>query len=252
MKNFIKILLALLLLFKSVSYSYGQDLTKQQLQAMVDNMLLYKNYHVNIKKLVPAVNGVFAVVLEMPYREFPSIVLMNRDTLGHKWVRVFECLNPGIQNTPSGLEDWHTKGVALDFLIDKVTKVYSFNSEKVKSLVESSFDVKGEVIIPYEKFIHTNTAANANDFIPYTIDKTKYFDFAISLFGETYRNYPAKQCLNYDSPSVNDCKLEQKGGVYTLTVKTSNGQLWLYTFKGIDPQNRYLIDKEITVSKIAK
>ena len=61
MKNIIKILLVIILLFKSVSLCQAQDFGRPQLQAMVDNMLLYRNYHVNIKKLVPAVNGVLVV-----------------------------------------------------------------------------------------------------------------------------------------------------------------------------------------------
>src|SRR6201996_8636488 len=116
--------------------------------------------------MVPSVTGVLVVALEMPYRLFPSTVIINKDTLTHRWTRVFECLSPGIQNTPSGLTDWHTKGMALDFFINKTMRNYDFNNEKVKAQVESSFDVKGEVIIPYQNFIHTNTAPNAVDFIP--------------------------------------------------------------------------------------
>ena len=215
-------------------------------------MLISKNYHVNIKKIPPPVNGIFVVVVGLPYREFPSVIILNRDTQMHRWERVFECLSPGIQNTSSGILDFHTKGIAADFALDKLTKNYVFGSEKVRKLVESSFDIKGEIIIPYQKFIHMQTADNANtaDISPYTIDKTKYFDLANLLFDNVYRTYPIKQCLKYDTPLILDCKLEQKGNLYIITVKTDNNQLWVYTFKGVDAQNRYLIDKQITVSKI--
>jgi hypothetical protein len=119
MKRIIKILLAIILITKSISYCYGQELNKQQIQTLVDNMLISKNYHVNMKKIPPAVNGIRVVVVGLPYREFPSIIILNRDTQMHRWERVFECLSPGIQNTPSGILDFHTKGIAADFTLDK-------------------------------------------------------------------------------------------------------------------------------------
>jgi hypothetical protein len=240
-----------ILTIKSTSFCFGQELTKQQIQMVANNLLISKKYHVKIKKVLPPINGVDVVLLDIPYREFPSIVILTKDKSDDKWNRVFECLSPGIQEKPSGLLDWHTVKVGVDFMIDGM-KTYDFKNEKVRAMVESSIKIKGGVIIPYQNFIHmhTSNSPNSPDFVPYTIDKTQYFDLANLLFDDRYKDYPNGTCTMFDTPAIIECEFIFENNHYVIKATTDTKQIWTYTFEGIDEQNRYLIDKKVTVKKL--
>jgi len=165
-------LVTIFTLFIIIPWSKAQDLSNGQLQSMANSLLIAKKYHVHIKKVLPQINGIQVIVLDMPYREFPGIILINKDKATGKWKRVFECLSPGIQNKSSGLLDWHVKGEGVDFMINGVT-TYNFADPQIKTIVETTIKKDGPVLIPYQSFIHMNTAGIANlpEFAPYTLIK---------------------------------------------------------------------------------
>jgi len=229
--------------------NYAQDLNNEQIKSIAGHLLISKNFNVHVKKALPVINGIQVVVLDMPYREFPSLIIINKDKSTGKWVRVFECLSPGIQDKPSGLLDWHTKGDGVDFMLDNMPAC-TFADKKIKTVVETSVKKDGVVIIPYQYFIHMNTTENAPaGFSPYTIDKTQYFDFANILCDSIYKKYPLKDCTMYDTPGIKDCEFKFENKLYTIKVTTDSDQVWIYTFEGIDAQNRYLLNKKTTVNK---
>ncbi|MGZ3813215.1 MAG: hypothetical protein ACXVB0_00410 [Mucilaginibacter sp.] len=232
-----------------VPYAYSQNLNNEQIQSIANKLLISNKYKVHIKKVLPIVNDIQVVVLDLPYREFPGIILISKNKATGKWERTFECLSPGIQDKPSGLLDWHTKGEGVDFMIDNV-KIYSFEDKKIKAVVETSIKKDGPVVIPYQYFIHMNTASsNPPGYAPYTIDKTQYFDLANILFDDLYKGYPQKECTMFDTPAIQDCEFTFNNNSYTITATTSSNQVWTYTFEGIDGQNRYLLNKKIAVRK---
>ena len=53
----------------------------------------------------------------------------------------------------------------------------------------------------------------------------------------------------FDTPGIKDCEFNFAGNLYTIKAITELNQVWTYTFEGIDAQNRYLINKIITVKK---
>lgn len=230
--------------------SNAQQFDTKIVQGFADNLLTAKGFNAKISKTLPMIDDLGVVVLEQPYREFPSIILIKKDSQSNKWIRVFECLSPGIQDNPSGLLDWHTKGCGVDFEVNK-DSIYSFHGKIVTSLIESSLDKKGGVIIAYQNFIHMNTSDSTEkkSFDPYTIDKTKYYDFANDLLEDRYKGYPSKECIMFDSPKVADCSFKKENGLYKITAFTNNNQVWVYTFGGVDSNSKYLIDKKIEVKK---
>jgi len=140
---------------------------------------------------------------------------------------------------------------SLYFLSDNSDSIYSFHSKIITSLIESSLDKKGGVIIAYQNFIHMNTSDSIEEksFEPYTIDKTKYYEFANDLLDFRNKGYPLKECVMFDSPKVSDCSFKKENGLYKITAFTNNKQVWIYTFEGVDLNYKYLIDKKIEVKK---
>jgi hypothetical protein len=240
-------LLILLMFFSSCSHS--QELKINEIQNIANEILISKNFHVNINTVLPIIDEIQVVVLDLPYREFPSIILITKDSKTNKWKRIFECLSPGIQDNPSGLLDWHVKGSGVDFQTDSIT-IYSFHSRVVTNFVESIIKDKGGVIIPYQNFIHMHTADSlkSTTFSPYTIDKTCYYDFANILMENKYKNYQANDCMMFDSPKILKCSFTKVNNKYSIRAITNNSQIWLYTFDGIDSNYMYLLNKKIEVT----
>lgn len=230
--------------------SNSQQLDLKIIQGFADGLVISKEFTAKVSKTLPIIDDLQVVVLEQSYREFPSIILIKKDSKSSKWIRVFECLSPGIQDNPSGLLDWHTIGCGVDFEVNN-DSIYLFHSKVVTSLIESSIDIKGGVIIAYQNFIHINTSDSTKQksFEPYTIDKTQYYDFANDLMDNRFKGYPPKECIMFDSPKIVDCSFQKENGLYKITASTNNKQIWIYTFKGIDSDFRYLIDKKIEVKK---
>lgn len=246
MKRFI-----LAAIFLSSISSYGQDLTKDQIQHLADTMLMLPSYKIKIKKILPVVNNVQVVVVELPYKEFPSVILFSKNPTTNKWSRVFEGLSPGIQESSSGdLYDWHKVSPSLgkDFATSDTAN--NFYGERVKQLVESVSVGKG-ILIPYQSFFHLHTISDpkSQSFVPYTIDKTKYRNFGNQLFKNRYDAYPKRDCGMYNSPSIEDVNFEFKDNKYVLVAKTDNKQQWTYTFDKVDSEGKFLENKTIAVEK---
>jgi hypothetical protein len=53
----------------------------------------------------------------------------------------------------------------------------------------------------------------------------------------------------FDTPVINDCSFSFTNNLYKIVATTSNGQVWTYSFSGIDPDGKYLINKKINVNK---
>ncbi|WP_429377548.1 hypothetical protein [Mucilaginibacter sp. UYCu711] len=229
-----------------ISSAFAQGITPEQAQNFANKLLISKKYKATVKKVLPPINNIQVLLLSVPYREYPSVIILNKTPAG--WIRLFECLAPGIQDKPSGLLDWHTKGLGVDFSFDKESEL-GFNDKKIKTIVESALKKAGAVVIPYYGFIHMNTAEekDATQFTPYTIDKTNYLIFANSLFENNYNTYKQSECMMFDTPQVIDCDFTLSGSSYIIKAITANHQTWIYTFDSIDSQNRYLVNKKIFV-----
>jgi len=106
-------------LFTLNSCSNSQQLDTNIIQGIANNLLIAKGFNAKVSKTLPIIDDLEVVVLEQSYREFPSIILIKKDSKSNKWIRVFECLSPGIQDNPSGLLDWHTKGCGIDFEVNE-------------------------------------------------------------------------------------------------------------------------------------
>lgn len=107
---------------------------------------------------------------------------------------------------------------------------------------------RSSILIPYQHFLHMQTLDSVQAFTPYTIDKTHYYDFAITLFGELYKGYSKDECMMFDSPNVDHIEFAYLNDNYEIVAVTSNQQVWTYTFKSVDNENKYLVDKHITVA----
>jgi len=189
----------------------------------------------------------FCVVsLIPPYREFPNIIIFKLDK-EDKWKRIFECLSVGIQDNRSDFLDLHTIGRALDTGEDN--QIYDFNSKKIRDLIKISQTTDG-IIIPYQHFFHTHFLTEKGEKEFYTIDKTQYFDLAREIVGKQYEKYPKNQCTMYDTPKIKDIELSYQGSVYEINAMTDNGQLWKITFKDVDEEYKFLLEKTIE-AKIA-
>jgi len=225
---------------------YSQGLSLNEVQKAADQMIISKGFDVSVKELFPSINDLQIAVLKMPYREFPSIIIFKKNPTANKWIRIFESLSPGIQDQQSKLLDWHTIGTGIDFTVDDT--LFYFNTDGVRALVESTLkDVQG-IIIPYQHFLHMHTdSISQKDFVPYTIDKTKYYDYANILFNNRYKVYPSDQCMMFDSPDIEKCDFTFEDNKFKISILTSNNQIWIYRFTGVDSNFRYLINKEIEV-----
>ncbi|HZX72854.1 MAG TPA: hypothetical protein VFE57_00420, partial [Cyclobacteriaceae bacterium] len=172
-----KLLLSTLVLLVALS-SYSQDLSKDQIQHLADTMLMSPNYKIKIKKILPAINNMQVALVELPYREFPSILLFSKNPTTNKWTRIFEGLSPGIQEAKTDLYNWHkeTPSLGRDFATKDTAS--NFSGERVKQLIDAVSMQKG-IIIPYQNFLHLHTISDpkSQTFAAYTIDKTKYRNF---------------------------------------------------------------------------
>jgi hypothetical protein len=238
---------AVFCLFLEVS-AVSSELNRKEIEAAINEMLISDEFSIVVKKIFVPLNDVQLVYLDPPYREFPSIIIFKKKPDASEWVRTIECLSPGIQAGGSKLKDWHTEGLAADFTVGGNNLLF-FDSDIVKFVIETFLAETGSFIVPYRHFFHMHTAASAigKKSKPYTIDKTGYFDFANHLFAGKYKNLPFSECTMYDTPYIVECEFYMERGKYTVKARTSNGQIWIYRFSGVDEDYKYLLDKEIEV-----
>lgn len=236
------------LLIATTLSGYCQGIDTKQAQSIATGLLISKNYTASVKKILPPINNIQAIVLNVPYREYPGIVLVHK--VADKWQIVFEAFGPGIQDKKSNLLDWHIKKTGTDFSFENKS-LNDFQDKQVRAAIELSFKKDDVVLIPYQHFFHLNTAENLNPrkHTAYTIDKTRYFYFANILFDGRYNKYPKNECIMFDTPQIQDCSFTFTNNLYKIVARTTNGQVWIYSFSGIDADGKYLIDKKINVEK---
>jgi hypothetical protein len=249
--TFLRMKKLILFMLTLASFSvYSQDLTKDQIQHLADTMLISSSYKISVKKILPAVNNIQVALVELPYREFPSILVFSKNPTTNKWTRVLEGLSPGIQESASDMYDWHKVSPSLGKDFATKDTANNFSSNRVVQLVDAVGFQKA-VIIPYQNFFHYHTLGDpkSQPFAPYTIDKTKYRNFGNLLFKNRFDAYPKMDCGIYNSPGIDDVSFEFKDNKYILVAKTDNKQQWTYTFDKVDGDVKYLVNKTIAVEK---
>ncbi len=240
----IRVLAGILILTFALS-SHAKPGYQESIQAQIDDLLIEGNYSYTTLSVSEIIDNLIVVSLIPPYREFPNIILFKVNPKDGSLKRIYEALCLGIQDNPSGVPDLHTIGYALDFFMDG-GKPPSIGDKPTREAIEI-FEKEGGTIVPYGKFFHGHFGQRTKQ--RYLIDKTQYKKFALALLGERYNKYPDKECMMYDTPNLREVKFSKKDGRYHLVAKTSNNQKWTVTFKDSDADNRYLIDKSISVEK---
>ncbi len=225
--------------------SYAKPGYQESIQPEIDKLVIKGDYSYKILAISETIDNVIAVSLIPPYREFPNIILFKVNPKDGSLKRIYEALCLGIQDEQSKLLDLHTIGYAIDFEVDKDTLI-SLNDKTTKTVIET-FEKNEGAIVPYGKFFHGHFGQKTHD--RYIIDKTQYRRFALVLLGDRYNEYSDQECMMYDTPNLQDVKFFKKNDKYHIVVKTSNNQKWTVTFKDIDADNKYLIDKSISVEK---
>jgi hypothetical protein len=237
------ILLSLCFLVVSVNAATPDSLNNKKVKQKIDPLLASKEYKYKIVKISDPFNDIIAVFINPSCRDFPNVIFFSYDQSSNDYKRVYEGLGIGIQDEPSGKVDFHTLGLGMDMKFDKDTN--DFESEPVRKMIELG-NKSGFVVIPYQNFIHMQ--GGSKEF--YTIDKTKYRDFALKLIGDVYDKYPKDTCIMFDTPNLIDAQFIYDNGKYIVTGKTDNNQLWTITFDGVDTDNKYLLNKKIEVEKL--
>lgn len=220
------------------------EAVKAELDSMVISLKQEIKY--SIVKICGPDHNVCAVAIDPPYREFPNVLLFNFDTESGKYVRVFEGLCFGIQDSLSGKLDLHTIGMGIDAIISENQN--KFDDTNLRRMIELS-DETGMAVIPYYEFVHLQ-GPNQNPARLYTIDKTKFSELAVKLIGPVYQKYQPQECAMYDMPSLKNLELAYRDGTYVVTGVTDNLQQWQVTFTGIDSDNRFLLDKKVEAQRM--
>jgi hypothetical protein len=218
---------------------------QESIQSEIDGLLIEGDYSYKILSISETIDNVIAVSLIPPYREFPNIILFRVNPKDGSLKRIYEALCLGIQDEPSRLLDLHTIGFAIDFKINEDAPI-SLNDKTTKTVIET-FEKNGGAIVLYGKFFHSHSGQKTHD--RYLIDKSQYKKFALALLGERYNEYPDQECTMYDTPNLQEVTFFKKHDKYNIVAKTSNKQKWTVTFKDINADNRYLVDKVISVEK---
>ena len=188
-----------------------------------------------IQSITSPVEGISAVTITPPYREFPNIVLFVHDSGLRRWKRVREGLSLGIQADRSKVLDLHTVGLAVD--------VMQPTEEDARKYLPSLALAFGWVAVPYDKFIHFHPSGRES----YYVDKRGYSQFATEL-SEHPRPDKDTECTLFDTPDLTTVSLSHSSGRFELRALTANDQTWIVTFEGIDSRG-LLAAKVVRVEK---
>lgn len=233
-----------LFLLLSLLFALSSSIEKPSLNIInneINNMIFQttRNMTYEILAVSAPKNDLVAVAIEPPYREFPNIIIFKY--INNSWQRTYETFSVGIEDVPSLHLDLHTLGNALDLTIGEKTN-YFFDNE-TKTIIEKANNES--ILIPYKNFLHMHLAGKS----PYIIDKTNFYDLANQLFDNRYAQYEKNTCIMYDLPKITEMNFSEDKGIYTVSVHTDNGQFWEILFEGIDPTNKYFLNKTIHVKK---
>lgn len=188
-----------------------------------------------VLSITSPVEGIVAVALTPPYREFPNVVLFAYDEGARHWKRVLEGLSLGIQAHKSSTLDIHTVEEAVD-----VMQPTEEEARRYLPTISLSF---GWVAVPYDRFIHFHPSGRET----YYLDKHNYARLAGEL-SEHPRPDKDTECTLFDTPELMGLSLSHSSGRFELQAQTANNQNWTVTFVGIDGNGR-LDQKLIRVSK---
>jgi hypothetical protein len=244
MKHIIMLVSLLMFAFPS----YGKDDLQQRIRSEIDALLITGDYSYKILSVSEVTDNLIAVSLTPPYREFPNIILFKAGQGGSSLKRIYEAFSLGIQDEKSKLLDLHTVGNGIDFTFEK-EDLASLTDTAVKTAI-ATFEKEGGAVVWYGNFFHGHFGQRTKQ--RYFIDKSRYKIFAIELLGKRYNEYPAQECMMYDTPDLVDVKFFKRNDVYHIEGKTSNKQKWTVTFKGTDEQNKYFVQKAISVGKMQR
>jgi hypothetical protein len=248
MKRFGKVyglILCLCILVISVNTVYSSNsLDIDKVKTAIDPLLVSNEFTYEIVKVSEPINNIVAVFINPSCRDFPNVIFFSYDQNSNDYNRVYEGLSIGIQDKQSGKTDLHTLGLGIDMLINNGGS-NNFESKTIRKMIELG-NKTGFDVIPYQDFNHLQSANT--EF--YTIDKTKYRDFALKLIGNVYKKYPKETCVMFDTPNLLDVQFINDKGKYVITSKTDNNQFWTITFDGVDTDNKYLLNKKIEVKNL--
>ncbi|MDO8477755.1 MAG: hypothetical protein Q7W02_16465 [Candidatus Rokubacteria bacterium] len=198
------------------------DLSVEEARLAIDAMV--KEFpgmsSLRVLSITSPVNGISAVAINPPYREFPNVVLFRFDEGAKRWKRVFEALSLGIQPEVSKRLDLHTLGEAFD--IEQTT------SAEERDFTSAFSAGQGWVSIAYKRFVHFHPSGRET----YYIDKREFSRLAEALFAT--RRYKDDTCILFDVPDLLEVSLSHDLGRFKLTARTLNDQQWTVTFTGID------------------
>jgi hypothetical protein len=190
-----------------------------------------------ILSITNPVNGLSAVAIEPPYREFPNVIIFHYNKGAKRWERASEALCLGIQRVISKVLDLHTTGQAID--IEQPT------SPEAQRKFSDTFSRHGMVMVPYQRFAHLHPVGRES----YYLDKRDFPKLARQLRLITEPDADIS-CKLFDMPRLISVSLGQDSGRFKLTGRTSNNQEWTVTFTGID-QKGCLDQKSISAEDIS-
>jgi hypothetical protein len=189
-----------------------------------------------ILSITSPVNGITAVAIQPPYREFPNVVLFRYDEDAKGWKRIPEALCLGIQSKVSKILDLHTAGHAADILqLDSAE-----DRRKMSDMAANS----GMVVVSYQRFAHLHAGGGEL----YYLDKQDFPRLARQLMVITKKVDP-DNCTLFDMPDILGVSFSHDSGRFKLTARTSNNQEWTVSFAGID-QRGQLDQKSISAGTI--
>lgn len=245
-KKQVLLFLCLLFAFSNVAHSAG-SLALEEAKAKIDPLIIttQDKFTYEIVSISEPCGNLIAVFLNGTYRDFPNVIFFKYDSNSNSYIRVYEALGLGIQDRSSGKTNLHNLGLGADMTISTVPN--DFNSNSTRNLLTIG-NKMGFDIVPYQDFNHMH-GPNVEF---YTIDKTKYLDFAVQLFGNAIEKIYKQSCLMFETPdiSIGQFNYDYENGKFTVTCNTENDQIWTVTFDGIDNDNRFLRNKVIVVGKL--
>jgi hypothetical protein len=230
--------------------SGGAGLAREEALRMAERLVSSKISNAKplaVLAVTPPVDGIVAVALDPPYREFPNVLLFKIGPDGKTWTRAFEGLSLGIQDEPSGYLDTHTVKAGVDFTFNP-----PHAPNEYRDVIERMRKERGSVIVAYEKFYHMHPSGAEG----YTIDKRQYTGIASELVSDRYKTgYKQDNCMMYDTPRLRSLTLSKSGTHLELEAQTDplpasgRAQRWRLTFGGLTPGG-YILDKTMHVTKL--
>lgn len=190
-----------------------------------------------VRLITTPVNGLVAVGIEPPYREFPNVVLFQFDEGIRRWSRVHEGLILGIQPEISPFLDTHLTGEAID-----VGGLSSGEEREFAS--DTAFSKGGWIAVEHDEFTHLHPSGPES----YYVSRLGYTTLAGQLV-DRGREFLNSECTLYDMPHLLSLSLSHDAGRFMLRARTTNGQEWTVTFTGVDGSGR-LMRKIIEATRV--